>query len=39
MLLASGVLLIWAPFTTLHHLAGLALLLGVIVWQTRFQAA
>ncbi len=39
MLLASGVLLIWAPFSTLHHLAGAALLLGVIVWQARFQAA
>ena len=39
MLLASGVLLMWSPLSTLYHVAGLLLLAGVIVWQTRFQAA
>jgi TRAP-type uncharacterized transport system fused permease subunit len=39
MLLASGVLLMWAPLSTLYHVVGLLLLMGVILWQKRFQAA
>lgn len=39
LLLCSGVLLMWAPLSTVYHVAGLLLLVGVILWQKRFQTA
>jgi TRAP transporter 4TM/12TM fusion protein len=33
MLAVSAALLLWAPFTVYHHLAGAALLLSVVLWQ------
>lgn len=36
LLALSGALLLWAPFTVYHHLAGAIVLFGVIYWQ-RYQ--
>lgn len=33
MLAISAALLLWAPFTVYHHIAGAALLLAVVLWQ------
>ncbi|MEX1032672.1 MAG: TRAP transporter fused permease subunit [Cellvibrionaceae bacterium] len=35
LLLLSGVLLTWAPFDRVFHMAGIVVLLGVIFWQKR----
>lgn len=39
LLLLSGILLMWSPLSTLYHVAGALILLGIIFWQKRFQAA
>lgn len=37
LLIISAGMLMWAPLSTLYHIAGTLILLGVIFWQKRYQ--
>jgi TRAP transporter 4TM/12TM fusion protein len=39
LLIVSAALLMWTPFGLFYHLAGAAILLGVILWQRRTKAS